>query len=99
MINSDGWRQDSNGYPSPKGVSIAPVDIMGGWFSEQYEGGVLTIECDGVIKQIYVPSFTDIPEYGFISEDNTFFDEKLYVGDDGSTYYTSDLTVIAKRAP
>jgi len=96
QINSSGWRKDSDGYSTLRGVAIIPPDNL--LVSTEYDGGILTIECDGISKEIHLPSFTDIAGDGFIDEGDKFFDTKLYAGNDGSTYYTSELDVIAKAS-
>jgi hypothetical protein len=62
--------------------------------TNNYAGGTLTITCDGTNKTITIPAFTDIFGDGFIVGAK-FFDSKLFVGDDGTVYLNSDLTVKA----
>lgn len=97
MIAESGWQSFYPKFTEKKKLAIMPGDITSGTESI-YEGGQLSFKCDNELKIARIPSFTDIPEWGFISEEQIYFDSLLFIGKDGTTYYDKELTKIAARA-
>ncbi len=95
QVRKDGWH-DYGGYPDSRKVSIMPPDIHTDLINPKVYSGDLSLKCDGETKTINLPDFKDIGGDGFIGDDETYFNYRLYVGDDGSTYYDEELTVLAK---